>query len=136
MTGRSAPFTGNKTRLANDLGKAWAWCEYVHSDLKPFTLVSGVLDLGDQTFGFDPGIEEAEYYFDCGPLRDTALDALAAMGHHPAPDRWYAHYPTAFVFARRLSAHECLQALAFFRARGLTSTSSNQGRHQNGPGGC
>lgn len=121
MVSRNDPFTGDRRRLSDDLGMAWAWCEHVHRDLKPFTLVAGVFDLGDGRFGIEPGIEETEWYFECGVIRETALEALGTLGYLEAPARWYAHYPTAFIFARRLSAHETLRALACLRSRGLVA---------------
>ncbi len=119
MVTRSDPFCGDRTRLARDLGKAWAWCEHVHRGREPFTLVAGFFDLGDGCFGVEPGIEEAEWYFECGVIRETALRALSALGYLEAPARWYAHYPTAFIFAQRLSAHETLRAIDFLRGRGV-----------------
>ena len=119
MIRRSDPFGGDRARLAYDLGKAWAWCEHVHRDLRPFTLVAGVFDLGDGRFGVEPGIEEAEWYFECGVIRETVLEALGTLGYLEAPVKWYARYPTAFIFARRLSAHEALPAVGFFHGKGL-----------------
>jgi hypothetical protein len=119
MTKRSDPFSGNKARLAYDLGKAWAWCEQVHHDLKPFTLVADVFDLGGGRFGVEPGIEETEWYFECGVIRETALAALGTLGYVEAPARWYSHYPTEFIFADKLSAHETVRAIGFFQSKGL-----------------
>lgn len=119
MVSRNDPFSGDRTKIAEDLGKAWVWCEYVHHDLEPFSLVAGVFDLGDGNFGVEPGIEESEWYFECGVIRNTALDALGALGYLEVPARWYAHYPSIFVFARRLSAHESLRAMAHFRSQCL-----------------
>lgn len=58
MIRRSDPFGGDRARLAYDLGKAWAWCEHVHRDIGPFTLVAGVFDLGDGRFGVEPVLKK------------------------------------------------------------------------------
>ena len=98
MVSRNDPFTGDRGRIADDLG---AWCEHVHPNLRP--------------------------YFECGVMRETALEVLGTLGYLEAPARWYARYPTAFIFARRLSAHETLQtlrALVGLRSSGLVASRS------------
>lgn len=46
MVNRNDPFRGDRGKITDDLGKAWAWCEYMHRELGPITLVAGVFDLG------------------------------------------------------------------------------------------
>ncbi|MEQ5872504.1 hypothetical protein J4E08_21830 [Sagittula sp. NFXS13] len=105
--------------IADDLGRAAAWCRFNHRCTPAYTLVAVAYLVDGQAVVLLPDLAERELDFDEGPILQTATSALEFLGYRTSLSGWSRSSPGTIVFEASLSAHARLAAIKCFRGRDL-----------------
>jgi hypothetical protein len=108
--------------LAHDLGRAAAWCGFVHTEEAHLRLVGSAVLIEEARIVMRVGVAETDEYYQKMPFVWTAEAALAAFGYDTGPRQWSNLSQRIFVFADDLSAHEMHHTITFLIRSGLKKT--------------
>ena len=108
-----------KPRMAYDLGRAAAWCRFIHGGTPGYTLAAAAFLVDGQAVVLEPRLAEREVEFDEGPILQTATSALEILGYGTSLRGWSRSSPGTIVFEASLSAHARLAAIKDFEGRDL-----------------
>jgi hypothetical protein len=110
--------------LAHDLGRAAAWCGFVHAEPNLHLVASAVLVEGGG-IAMHVGAAKTDQYYQRTPMISTAEAALAAFGYQAHPENWVSLGERIFVFADCIPAHERIRTIRFLLRSGLSRASEN-----------